>query len=297
MSWTGVTDADGYKVQWKSGGQSYDASSRQHAVSGHSITSYTIPNLEARTEYTVRVIANRSDVDGRPSAESTGTPTGTVSPANFTVSAAPHAIKEGESATVTVAISNGVTFAEDQTLSLTASGTASAADYTGVPATLTLVAGGSSVTADLAASDDQEEEEHETVTVAASHGGASIGSATVTITSVSHDATLSALSLSGVDIGAFSSETTAYAASAGHAVETTTVTAAASHAEASVSIDPGATVSLAEGANQITVEVRAEDGETTRTYTVTVTRASVPQVSIAPVSSAVTEASATTQLT
>ena len=123
------------------------------------------------------------------------------------MSAAPEAIDEGESATLTVAISNGVTFAEDQTLSLTASGTASAADYTGVPATLTLVAGASSVIAELAATDDLEEEEPETVEVAVSHGGVAIGAATLTIRSVSHDATLSALSLSGIDIGAFSSET------------------------------------------------------------------------------------------
>ena len=213
--------------------------------------------------------------------------------ATFTVSAAPEAIDEGESATLTAAISNGVTFAEDQTLSLTVSGTASAADYTGVPATLTLVAGAFSVTADLAASDDQEEEAAETVTVAASHGGASVGSATVTIRSVSHDATLSALRLSGIDIGAFSSETTAYAASVGHAVETATVTAAASHAEASVSIDPGAAVSLAEGANEITVTVTAADGSTTKTYTVTVTRAEepvLPVVSIAAVEERVSEA-------
>ena len=213
--------------------------------------------------------------------------------ATLTLTAVPEAIDEGESATLTVAISNGVTFAEDQAVSLRHSGTASPADYTGVRGSLTLGAGDSSVTAELAAADDLEEEEPETVTVAASHGGVAIGSATVTIRSVSRDATLSALSLSGIDIGAFSSETTAYAASVGHAVETATVTAAASHAEASVSIDPGAAVSLAEGANEITVTVTAADGSTTKTYTVTVTRAEepvLPVVSIAAVEERVSEA-------
>ena len=42
-----------YKVQWKSGSESYDAS-RQVTVSG---TIHTIPSLTAGTEYTVRVIA------------------------------------------------------------------------------------------------------------------------------------------------------------------------------------------------------------------------------------------------
>ncbi len=193
--------------------------------------------------------------------------------ATFTVTAAPEAIAEGESATLTVAIANGVTFAEDQALALHHSGTASPADYTGVPGALTLGAGDSSVTAELAATDDQEEEEPETVTVAVSHGGVAIGSATVTIRSVSHDATLRALSLSGIDIGTFSPGTTDYAATVAPAMSSTTVTATASHEEAEVSIVPGAGVSLATGANEIAVTVTAEDGTTTNIYTVTVMRA------------------------
>ena len=97
----------------------------------------------------------------------------------------------------------------------------------------------------------------------------------------SHDATLSALSLSGIDIGAFSGDATAYAASVAHVISSTTVTAAASHAGASVSISPGTAVSLAVGANEIAVTATAEDGYTTKTYTVTVTRASPPEASVA----------------
>ena len=197
-----------------------------------------------------------------------------VAPA-FTVTMAPETIAEGGSARLAVAITNGVTFAEDQTVTLTASGTASAADYTLDPALLTLRAGATEVSATLTAARDDAEEGAESVTVTASHGGVAIGAATVTITSVSRDATLSALSLSGIDIGTFSSGRTAYTASVGAAITSTTVTAAATHPEASVSIRPGAAVSLAEGANEITVTVTAEDGETTRTYTVTVTRQAV----------------------
>ena len=212
--------------------------------------------------------------------------------ATFTVSAEPGTISEGESATLTVAIANGVTFAEAQTISLATSGTASASDYTGVPETLTLAAGAASVTATLAAAADQEEEEAETVTVTASHGGSAIGSATVTINSVSHDATLASLSLSGIDIGTFSGEVTSYRGSGGHSVATATVTATTSHSGATLSIEPGSEVSLAVGANEIRVTVRAEDGTTTKTYTVTVTRAGLPEASIAAASSPVTEGTA-----
>ncbi len=212
--------------------------------------------------------------------------------ATFTVSADAEALGEGESATLTVAISNGVTFAEAQTISLATSGTASGSDYTGVPETLTLAAGASSVTATLAAAVDQEDEEAETVTVTAAHGGSPIGSATVTINSISHDATLGTLSLSGIDIGTFSGAVASYQASVGHSVATVTVTATASHSGATLSIEPGSEVNLAVGANEIRVTVRAEDGTTTKTYTVTVTRAGLPEASIAAASSPVTEGTA-----
>ncbi len=209
--------------------------------------------------------------------------------ATFTVTAEPQTVAEGESATLTVAISNEVTFAEDQTISLAASGTASASDYTGVPATLTLGAGAASVTTTLAAATDQEEEEAETVTVTATHDGSEIGSATATINSVSHDATLASLSLSGVDVGTFSGTVTAYTASVANSVTATTVTATATHSGATVSIRPGPEVALAEGANEITVTVTAEDGTTTRAYTVTVTRAGLPVATIAAGATPVTE--------
>ena len=210
--------------------------------------------------------------------------------ATFAVSAAPNAIKEGEGTTLTVEISNGVTFAEDQTIGLAVSGTASALDYTLSSSALTLVAGSSSATAAVTATRDAEEESDETVTVTASHGGDSIGLATVTISSISSDATLAGLSLSGIEIGTFSSAVTSYVAAAEFGMATTTVAATASHAEATVSISPGAEVSLAEGANEIAVTVTAEDGTTKKTYTVTVTRLSLPVVSIAAVEQRVSEA-------
>ena len=76
VSWTAVSDADGYKVQWKSGDETFEGGgAREHVIGAGSTTAYTIPDLTAGTEYTIRVIATRTGAeDGVPSAEVTGTP-------------------------------------------------------------------------------------------------------------------------------------------------------------------------------------------------------------------------------
>ena len=97
---------------------------------------------------------------------------------------------------------------------------------------------------------------------------------------MSADATLSSLSLSGVTLTPpFTSSTTSYTADVANSVTSTTVTAQTTDPNATAvirlngTVDADGTVSLAVGANTITVEVTAEDGNTMRTYTVTVTRA------------------------
>ena len=108
---------------------------------------------------------------------------------------------------------------------------------------------------------------------------------TVTRAESSDDASLAALSLSGVELSpAFSGGVYAYSASVAADVDETTVTAEASDEGAKVSITPddtddnadGHQVELGEGDNVITVTVQAEDGETTQDYVVTVTRAAPP---------------------
>ncbi len=99
----------------------------------------------------------------------------------------------------------------------------------------------------------------------------------------SSDASLSGLSLSGVTLTpTFSGgTTTGYTASVANSVSATTVTATLNHAAATVEITPvdadasaaGHQVNLDVGSNTISVKVTAADGVTTRTYTVTVTRA------------------------
>ena len=98
----------------------------------------------------------------------------------------------------------------------------------------------------------------------------------------STDATLSALTLSGVDFGTFASGTISYSAQVANSVTETTVTPTVNNSNASYVIklggveDADGKISLAVGSNVITVEVTAEDGNTTRTYTVTITRAEPP---------------------
>ena len=105
----------------------------------------------------------------------------------------------------------------------------------------------------------------------------------------STDATLSGLTLSGVVIeptdrsyypDIFRPSLVSYTASVAYSVTGTTVTPTVNDSGASYVIklggvtDADGTVSLAVSSNIITVEVTAEDGETIKTYTVTVTRAS-----------------------
>ena len=113
-------------------------------------------------------------------------------------------------------------------------------------------------------------------------------SPTVMAQSQSSDATLSGLTLSGIDLGGGVgrnepvrdgryriSEANVY-----HSVSETTVTPKLNDPNATYVVklggvvDSDGTVSLAVGRNVITVEVTAEDGNNTRTYTATVNRAS-----------------------
>ena len=109
--------------------------------------------------------------------------------------------------------------------------------------------------------------------------GTTIIEVSVSVRTLSSDVTLSALSLSGVDFGAFDADTISYSAGVGTDVNETTVTATPNHSGAGYVVSLGDTrfddgvVPLTVGDNVVTVEVTAQDGETRQTYTVTVTRA------------------------
>ena len=112
---------------------------------------------------------------------------------------------------------------------------------------------------------------------------------------LSTDATLSALTVDdGTIEHTINLATTPYTVDVGNAVEEVTLTATTTHLGASVSavtlggtaiadtdFTDGITVpSLAEGDNVIVVTVMAEDGSTTETYTVTVTREGTPATAV-----------------
>ena len=129
-----------------------------------------------------------------------------------------------------------------------------------------------------------------TVTVTAESGASQEYTVTVT-RGQSSDASLSSLSLSGVDAADlnFDPNTTSYAVTV-EELDETTVAAMANHAMARVAIVPadadadaaGHQIALSMGANTITVLVTAEDG-TRQDYTITVTNARSSDVSLSSV--------------
>ncbi|MBT8144484.1 MAG: cadherin-like beta sandwich domain-containing protein, partial [Gammaproteobacteria bacterium] len=108
---------------------------------------------------------------------------------------------------------------------------------------------------------------------------------TATVTIIVGSSELSALALSGVTLSpAFDPNTLTYTASVPTSTTSTTVTPTAEAAGSTITVNgssvaSGATsapVTLAEGPNTITVVVTAQDGTTTRTYTIDITRNSAP---------------------
>ena len=71
VSWTALTGASGYKVQWKSGQQGWDPDSREAVVTA---TTYIIQGLRGGVKYTVRVMATRDNADDGSPAQNNGTP-------------------------------------------------------------------------------------------------------------------------------------------------------------------------------------------------------------------------------
>ncbi len=97
----------------------------------------------------------------------------------------------------------------------------------------------------------------------------------------SDDARLKALAVSPVDIAGFSADVLSYHMGVANEVSQVTVTPYLSDGRATIDINgssvssgSGHAVSLSEGSNEITITVTAQDGTTTRVYTVTADRGS-----------------------
>ena len=104
--------------------------------------------------------------------------------ARLVLNVAPDEVTEGGAAAVTVEITDGVTFAADQTITLTLTGAAAADDFTvydtaeerlSSPYAITLPANESSAGVYVVTANDADKEPAETIVVAASHGGTAVG--------------------------------------------------------------------------------------------------------------------------
>ena len=131
-----------------------------------------------------------------------------------------------------------------------------------------------------------------TVQVAAQDGTLQNYTVAVTRAALSSDATLSALALSQGSLSpSFASGTLSYTASVVHSVNSLIVTPTTNDANATATVNGASAatpVTLAVGSNTVTVQVTAQDGTTTQSYTVTVTRAAALTVALTGPSGTVT---------
>ena len=146
------------------------------------------PIVEGETETSVVRAEVLSDTTNAPPLYLVGSPaTAEVTvkdddEAAFGVLVSSATVTEGSTAQVTVTITNDVTFASEQTLTLAFSGNAEqGADYTVESDALTLTAGQPAVTTALDITDDGAKEPVETVRIAVQHAGQEVGRATLTI--------------------------------------------------------------------------------------------------------------------
>ncbi|MBR1721484.1 MAG: cadherin-like beta sandwich domain-containing protein [Treponema sp.] len=102
---------------------------------------------------------------------------------------------------------------------------------------------------------------------------------------LSSDASLASISVNGTELSGFASNTTAYTTTITSSTTSAIVTALANDSAASVSVSPNGSASITSGSSQLfTITVTAEDGKTTKTYTVTVKRAVENDTTLASVS-------------
>ena len=275
VSWVAVSDAGGYKVQWKSGEEDYDEE-RQAVLAGGDTASHTITELTAGTEYTVRVIATKDNADdGPPSSEVTGIPTSSP-PGQVTGVAVAAGAEQLAVSWVAVSDAGGYKvqrksgeedYDEERQAVLAGGDT--------VSHTITELTAGTEYTVRVIATKDNADD------------GPPSSEVTGIPTFLPTDATLISLSISdGTLTPAFAADTTSYTALVANAVSSITVTPITNHPDATVAFldaddqpladadttTDGHQVNLSVGENTIKVKVTFEDATATETYTLVVTR-------------------------
>ena len=282
LRWTPVPDANGYKVQWKSGAQTFaNAASddREYTIHFGSANNTTFTGLTNGIAYTVRVIATkRGASDGTPSEEVTGTqafpplPELTIEDARAT---------EGAGVVFTVTLSRAATDAVTVAYSTSDDTATGGADYTTVSnRTLTLTAGSTRGTFTIATTPDAlaENDETFTVTLSSPSSNAKLGTAQTATGTIEDDEgtpTLTienALAAEGEDVeftvnlspASSGQVTVQYTTSAATATSGTDYTAASAR-----------TLTIAAGATRATLTIATtEDTEDENDETFTVTLAS-----------------------
>ena len=231
--------------------------------------------------------------------------------ATATLSVLPNSVTEGDTVAAIITVTTDASHqphGNGGTLTLgLESGTAQASDYGNlnhtsfpvVPTDFSIASIGgfdryrAEYSASIATLEDGEVEFGESFRIAILKASGSSDSLTLsqptseTVDITDNDAALGALELSGITLSPeFSSEIYEYAAEVEYTVSETSVIASPSHMDTSAPtvklngmLAPEGTVPLVVGANEITVEVAAEDATTVKVYTIIVTRAK-PTVSI-----------------
>ena len=273
QSWgDGGSDITGYVVQWKEASDSWGtiADVSEATETG---TSHTIDGLTGGKDYSLRVLAVNAIGRGIPS----GAAAVTLASTDATISALTlTSVDFGTFASGTTSYTASVVNSVSQTTVTPTVNHAGASHViklggvTDADGVISLSVGNNVITVEVTAEDESTTRTY-TITVTRA--------APSTPERLSSDAKLSALTLSDVPFGTFASGTTSYTAQVANSVSQTTVTPTVNHSGANYVIkldgvtDADGVISLSVGNNVITVEVTAEDESTTRTYTITVTRA------------------------
>ena len=301
-NWDNPSDSTitGYVYRVSSdGGTNWDPDWTAILGSGATTTSHTVSSLTNGTEYTFEVRAE-NDLGKGAAAQAKATPNAI----ELAVSLSGNVIDEANagSTSLTISITNDVTFGYPHLISLEVGGSASpGVDYTlssggwwlARPHTLTLAAGTSSVTVTVAAVDDFIDDDAETIALAASHDGNAIDSGlTVTITDDDDPSGLFLSTLAVIGPGRslyppFDSEVYHYAVGCGEEGPIT-VTASAANGATGLSINgvqqppsESTTVELTglTGDSDVIIRLANKDGDLT-TYVVHCTPSDFPVLTV-----------------
>ena len=337
VTWTapaadGGSPVTGYTVQWRTGSQTWDDAVAEGQTASAAASPYQITGL-VPVAYTVRVVATNVAGSGPPSPEQTATPTAarptiTAVAVTSTPKAATDTYGLGEDIEITVEFNEAVEVEGDVEFGLSVGGAVRARLKSGNGTTELVFAytvqAGDTDTNGIWIGDHT----HSTNPTLALQGDQSVvgvdsgldallehdevgtqGDHKVDGSLTAADATLSALSLSGITLdqtftaGAAGTAITGFTATTSASSTTVTATATQSGGSSGVDIDPddadanttGHQVTLAEDADTvITVTVTASNGDSMRAYTVTVTREAATDSTAPTVDSAAVSTDGTT---